>query len=225
MGKFFLLYIVFAILGNPFFAFIMVFVLFLLLDRRYTRWFPRVIRKLKKGQRLRVLRKELTLNPHHVSNKLEVGRLYADRKRFDKAIPYLKEALDRIDQHAEGLFYLGWSYLETGQAEAGIAKINEALAINPRVRYGEPYFRLAEFFEQHHDLQQALDVLKQANEAGLANAELAYRKGQLYQHLGNRQQARESFTAAIDYYHSAPKYIKKEERRWAFLARFARFRI
>lgn len=71
MGKFFLLYFILAILGNPIVALIVVLVIFLLLDRRYTRWFPRVVRKVKNGQKLRQLLKELEANPHNVTDKLE----------------------------------------------------------------------------------------------------------------------------------------------------------
>lgn len=225
MGKFFLLYFILAILGNPIVALIVVLVIFLLLDRRYTRWFPRVVRKVKNGQKLRQLLKELEANPHNVTDKLEVGRLYAERKRFEKAIPYLEGALVRIETHAEGLFYLGWSFLQTGRVDVGIAKIEEALELNPRVRYGEPYLRLAEYYRGHGDYTAALHSLQRANEAGLSSAQIEYRKGQLFTQLGNKEKASEAFNTAIQYYRTSPKYLKKEERRWALLARLARLSV
>lgn len=225
MGKFFILYFIFAILGNPITALIIVFIIFILLDRRYMRWFPRLIRKLKNGQKLRQLLREVEANPHNATDKLEVGQLYADRKHFAKAVPYLEGALERIQNHAEGLFYLGWCYCRTGRPDAGIAKIEEALALNPRVRYGEPYLRMAEYYREQGDYNKALNWLERGNEAGLSNAEMAYRKGQLLEKLGNKHQAAEAFDTAIQYYRTSPKYIKREERRWALLARLARIRI
>lgn len=225
MGKFFLIYFIIAILSNPITALIIILIIFLLLDRRYMRWFPQLIRRLKKSQKLRQLLREVEANPHNATDKLEVGRLYADRKRFTKAIPYLEEALERIHNHAEGVFYLGWCYLRTGRADAGLAKIEEALTLNPRVRYGEPYLRLAEYYREQGEYTKALNWLERGHEAGLSNAEMAYREGQLLRQLGSKHQAAQAFDTAIQYYRTSPKYIKKEERRWALLARLARFRV
>lgn len=221
MGKFFLLYFVLAILSNPLLALIIIFIIFLLVDRRYMRWFPRFMHRLKNEQRLRQLLKEVEANPHNVTEKLEIGRLYADRKRFNRAIPYLEGALGRIHRHAEGLFYLGWCYLRTGRVEAGKAYIEEALELNPRLRYGDPYLRLAEFDMEREDYKQALNSLERADEAGLSNAELEYKKGQIQQKLGHKEKASQAYERVIQLYRTSPKYIKKEERRWALLARFA----
>lgn len=223
MGKFFLIYLIFAILGNPIMALIVVVILFLLLDRRYMRWFPRLIRKLKDGQRLRQLLREIEANPHNVTDKLEIGRLYADRKRFTTAIPYLEEALERIQNHADGLFYLGLSYLHTGRESVGVDKIEEALEMNARVRYGEPYLQLAEYYKSKGNHTEALHSLQRSDEAGIANAEIEYRKGQILHKLGEKEKAANAFHSAIQYHRTAPKYLKKESRRWALLARLAKF--
>lgn len=225
MGKFFFIYLFLALFSHPITALIVVVILFLLLDRRYTRWFPMLVRKVKNGQRLRQLLREAEANPHNVTDKLEIGRLYADRNKYAAAIPYLEDALPRLQDHADGLFYLGLSYLHTGREKIGVKKINEALTINPRVRYGEPYLHLAAYYKDEGRYTEALDSLKRSDEAGVSSAEKEYRRGQLLQKLNNKEKAEEAYSAALHYYRTSPKFLKKESRWWALLARLALLRL
>lgn len=225
MSKFFGFYLLFVLFRDPLAAFIIIVLIFFLIDQRYMRLFPRSLRRLQGWKKQRQLLRELALNPYNVTDKLEVGRLYATRKRYAQGIPYLEEALARMPEHAEGLYYLGLSYLYTGREAEGLTKVEAALALNPRVRYGEPYAKVAEYFAHKNAYERALKFLERCDEAGLVNTQLAYRKGQLLKKLGRRTEAKASFEQAVQYYATSPKYIKKEERRWALRARWAKLRM
>jgi tetratricopeptide (TPR) repeat protein len=67
--------------------------------------------------------------------------------------------------------------------------------------------RAAEFIEQFRDLHSS-------------SVEAYYRLGQLYQQLGRAEDAKRAFREALDIHRGLPRYSRRQQRRWALLARF-----
>lgn len=207
--------------GNPFLAFLLLLVILYVLDRRFVGLFPSVTRPFRVRSRLRKIRQELALNPHHNSLKSEAARILIDLKRYGEAKRLLDEALEQVDDSADLKADAAICRLKLGELAEGEAMMLEALDMNPRVRYGEPYLRLGEAFAEH-DREKALGYLRKFGDLQSSSCEAYYRLGLLLRKTGKPEEARQAFREATDIYRTLPRYKKRSERRWALLARMKR---
>jgi tetratricopeptide (TPR) repeat protein len=176
-----------------------------------------VTRPFKLNRRLARAKQEIRIRPFDVSAKLEAARILMEKRRWHEALPLLQDASERMDQSAETLCELGICELKTGSVQDGERHIHEALEMNPRVKYGEPYLRLAEANASTQP-DRALQALEQFRGIHSSSCELYYRLGRLYTQLGKKQEANNAYKEAAEVYRSLPKYKRKSERRWAMLA-------
>lgn len=207
--------------GNPFVAFLILLVLLYVLERRFVGLFPSVTRPFRIRRRLRKIRQELALNPHHNSLKSEAARILIELRRYREARRLLDEALEQVDDSAELRVDAALCRLKLGELAEGEALMLEALEMNPRVRYGEPYLRLGEAFAEH-DREKALGYLRKFGDLQSSSCEAYYRLGLLLQKTGKPEEAKDAFREAVETYRSLPRYKKRSERRWALLARMKR---
>ncbi|MEW9667896.1 tetratricopeptide repeat protein [Ammoniphilus sp. 3BR4] len=199
-------------------AILLLLIIFYFLDRRYIGLFPSVTKPIREYQRARKIEQELRLNPHHTANRLELARIWMNKRKYGTAIPYLQEVYAKVEDSAEVLYELGLCYLKTGKVIEGERMILEALKDNPKLKYGEPYLELGEEFSKK-EIGKALRYLEQIRDIHSSSSETYYRLGQLYLRLGRNQEARSSFNEALEIYRSLPKYIRRKQRKWALLSR------
>jgi len=188
------------------------------LDRRFIGIFPNVFKPFQLSRRLRRVRQELSLSPHHSSLKLEAARILVEKRRYAEAIVLLDELISLVSDSAEVWFEAGRCRLKLGDLIVGESQILKALHLNPRVRYGEPYLRLGEAFADV-DQNKALKYLRQFQDIHSSSCEAYYRLGLLLEKMGQKDQAKQAYGEAMTIYQSLPKYKRKQERRWIWLAR------
>ena len=95
--------------------------------------------------------------------------------------------------------------MHTGDIPQGESDIIRALEINPRVKYGRPYLRLADAFRDS-DREKALHYLEQFHSIHSSSSEAFYLLGYMYQSLGRTEDAKKSYQESMDVYRSLPKY-------------------
>ena len=204
--------------GNPFAALLILLVILYVLERRFVGLSPSLARPVRIRRRLRKIRQELALNPHNNSLKSEAARLLIEMKRYGEAKQLLDDALKQVDDSAELRVDAAICRLKLGELPEGEALMMEALEMNPRVRYGEPYLRLAEAFADR-DREKALGYLQTFSGLQSSSCEAYYRLGVLLEKTGKPDEAKKAFREALVTYRSLPRYKKRSERRWALLAR------
>lgn len=214
MSKIFIFSILWWLLGNPFLALIVMLVILYVLDRRFVGMFPSVVKPLKRMSRIRALRRQADNSPSDMSARYDLARLLLERRRYGEARQWLEQIRHAYEDSAEYWDDLGTALLHTGDATAGEQYILKALELNPRVKYGEPYLRLASHYARH-DQQKALQVLEQFRHIQSSSCRAYYMLGQLDRSLGREQEAKQSFREAVNVYRSLPKYKKRSERGWA----------
>ncbi|WP_199624514.1 tetratricopeptide repeat protein [Paenibacillus alkalitolerans] len=217
MGKGLLFILLWWITGNPFVAILILLAIVYALDRRFVGLLPSVTRPFKLSRRLARAKQDIRLRPFDVSAKQEAARILMEKRRYREALPLLKDIAPQMDDSAEVICDLGICELKAGNVSDGERQLMRALEINPRVRYGEPYLRLAEALAGTQS-GKALEALEQIRGLHSSSCELYYRLGRLYERLGEKQQAREAYKEAAEVYRTLPKYKRKTERRWALLA-------
>lgn len=218
MGKLLVFSLLWWVLGNPFAALIVLIIIFYMLDRRFIGMTPSVLKPLKRSRRLSKLKEELRLSPHHTSTKLDIARIYMEQKKYAAALELLEQAGEVMEDSADVLSEKGICKLKLGALEEGERFILQAVELNPRVKYGDPFLKLGEAFADT-DAKKAIGYLQRFREVNSSSCEAYYLLGQLYHKLGREEEARRAFREAVELYRGLPKYKRRHERRWALLAR------
>ncbi|OUM93838.1 MAG: hypothetical protein A9Z00_02670 [Thermobacillus sp. ZCTH02-B1] len=220
MGKFILFGLLWYLLGNPFVAIIVLIVMLYILDRRFIGLSPSVVKPFRRARRIGQLRQQLALNPNDMSARMELAHLLLERKSYHEARKLLEPAAETMAHSAEYWDNLGTALLHTGSRAEGESMIRRALSINPRVKYGQPYLRLAA--ANRDQPEKALKLLEELRAIHTSSCEAYYRMGRIYQALGRREEARRAFDEAAEIYRTLPRYKRREERPWAIRSRLAR---
>lgn len=218
MSKVFLVFAIGWLTGSPIVAIIVMLILFYVLDRRFIGLTPSLFKPIGRARRLSRLRQELRLNPHLTTSKLDMARILTERKKFREAAELLEDILPVMEDSAEVRAELGICKLKLGELEEGERLLLEALEMNPRVKYGEPYLRLAEAWAEREP-DKAIRYLETFGTVNSSSCEAYYRLGQLYSRLGKKEEARRAYRETVELYRGLPKYRRRFERRWALLAK------
>lgn len=217
MGKIFGFILLWRLLGNPFLAILVLLVIVYLLDRRFVGVFPSLTKPFKRMGQVSRLRTQISMNPNDVSSKHELARLLIERKKDAEAQKLLESIASQSEDSAEFWDDLGTVYVRQGDIQKGEAYILKALEINPRVKYGRPYLRLADVYK-NSDRDKAVEYVHLFQEIQSSSCEGYYLLGMMYKALDRQAEAKAAFQESINIYRSLPKYKKRQERKWAVLS-------
>lgn len=218
MKIFFVFSLLWYLTGNPILAILILLVIVYVLDRRYVGITPNIFRPFQLNRRASRLKQELLANPHNTSAKLELARILIEKKNYRDAMAYLQQTVSVMEDSADVHYELGLCLLKLGDLSQGESLMNKALELNPRVKYGEPYLRIGEAFAVGSP-EKAVAYLEQFREVHSSSCEAYYRLGMLYRQLGRMEDAKRAFHDTLDIYNGLPRYSRRQQRRWALLAR------
>ncbi|RKP45855.1 tetratricopeptide repeat protein [Cohnella endophytica] len=205
--------------GSPIIAIIVLLIVVYALERRFIGMSPSIVRPFRRRGSISKWRRQLHLSPHDVSAKSELARLLIESKRYGQAKEILSSIESRMEHSAEYWSDLGACDLALGHAEDGEREMLRALSISPRVKYGQPYLKLAESLAKREPVK-AIGYLRQFKEVNSSSCEAYYRLGTIYADLGNREEASGAYAECLQLYRSLPKYLRRHERKWALRSFF-----
>ncbi|QHW33511.1 tetratricopeptide repeat protein [Paenibacillus rhizovicinus] len=217
MFKVLLFFLLWRLTGSPILAVIVFLIILYVLERRYVGLTPSIVRPLRRMSTIKRLRQQIAMNPNDVPAKHELARLLIERKRYAEAKAWLMPLQDALENSAEFWDDLGACLLQLGELEAAEASIGNALSINPRVKYGTPYLRLASIYAKK-DPQKAIGYLQAFRGIHSSSIEAYYKLAEIYTLLGQRDEAKRMFAECGTIYRSLPRYKKRQERKWALRA-------
>ena len=134
----------FYILGNPITAILVLLLILYVLDRRFVGVSPSIAKPIKRARNITKLRKQIAVSPSDVSSRMSRKIAYGASQILGEALELLESIKSSLEDSAEYWDDLGNARLHTGHIAQGEADILHALEINPRVKYGRPYLRLAD---------------------------------------------------------------------------------
>lgn len=214
---FFLFGLLWALLGNPFAAILVLLVVLYVLERRFIGLSPSIVRPFRRRSAIAKWKRQLHMSPHDVSAKNELARLLIENRSYAEAREILLGIREVSEHSAEFWNDLGTCELALGRLEEGDRAMRKALAISPRVKYGQPYLRLAEAWSKK-DPAKALADLEAFREVNSSSCEAYYRLGTLYAELGKQEEAASAFRECRELYAALPAYLKRKERKWYLLS-------
>lgn len=159
------------------------------------------------------------MNPHHTSHKQELAGILMGKRQYAQALPYIQQVHEIIPDSPEVLYQLGLCHMKLGNVEEGERLILKALDANPMLRYGEPYLALGEVYS-HRDAAKALHYLERIRDIHSSSVETYYHLGKLFLKLDRQPEAKAAFKEARQIYRSLPKYLRRQQRKWAWLSWF-----
>lgn len=175
-------------------------------------------------QAVRALNRTLTTNPHDLTARSELGWLLVRLGRDGDALEMLGPVVERYPELAGPRADLGLALLRSGQVEGGERHLREALALDPKLRYGEPLLRWADAILRRDDAGTAIRLLEEHRELHSSSVEGLYKLARAYLASGDASKAREALEAALAAYRTAPRFKRRTERRWWLATHMLRWR-
>jgi tetratricopeptide (TPR) repeat protein len=219
IGKFLIFYLILRITGNPFLAIIVLLAIYYFVDRRYIGLLPSVMKPFRRRRRMAQLRRQIQLNPHDSPAKQYLAEAYIEVKQYNSALRLLEDLPKQMQDFPDVLYNTGLCHLNLGEVDRGEALILKALSLDKKLKYGEPYLKLAAAIADTN-AKRAKEYLKTFQEQNVSSCESYYRLGQLEQLFGNSMEARAAWQNCLDTYRALPRFRRRMERRWAVFAFF-----
>jgi tetratricopeptide (TPR) repeat protein len=209
--------------GNPVLAFVVVLVVSAAGYGYVSGRLFRIPRIVDRWLTIRELDRTLRSNPHDASAQADLGRLLVEAGQPARALSHLEAAHARAPEVPETTYYLGAARLRVGDARRGRPLIEEALARDPRLGYGEPHLRLADYYLGHGEPAEALPHLERFVEMHASSVEGQYKLARTYLATDRPDLARAALDEAARAYEAAPRFKRREERLWRLRAGWLRY--
>ncbi|REK69389.1 tetratricopeptide repeat protein [Paenibacillus paeoniae] len=202
------------LLGNPIIAVVVLLLILYALDRRFIGLTPSLWKPFKRRSRISKLRQHIASSPSDVSSKHDLARLLIESKKFKEASTVLEPLQGTLADSAEYWDDLGHSYLQQGNIEKGEAYTLQSLKLNPKVKYGAPYLRLAAA-RMKKNPEQALHALQAFQNIHSSSCEAYYKLATIYKEMNRIEESKLAAQEGLRLYKALPRYRKRSERKWA----------
>jgi len=214
--KTFGLYLIISMLTrNPLLALLIVFLIYVFIDRTFIGILPDFAAPLRRRQRLGRLQREVEVNPYNANAQMELGELYFEHGDYKKAVYQLQKALVKMENSALAHYYLGASLLHLERA-AGLQNLTKALAINPKVAQGYPYLYLLKYGGKD-SLASAEEL--QDNLLRYGSVGTFFEAGKYFKRAGQPKLAAKFFQEVLDIYRISAPGMRRRLRRKALYAK------
>ena len=224
MGRLLLFGLITWVTGSPLLALVVVLVI---TATSYGYLFGRLFqipRAVNRWLAIRELDRAVRTNPHDATAQADLGRLLIQAGQPGRAVAHLEVARARAPEVAENTYYLGAARLRLGDGAGGRPLIEEALARDPRLGYGEPHLRLGDYYLERGQAAEALAHLERFTELHASSVEGRYKLACAYLAAGRADRARAALDDAVRAYRGAPGFKRREERIWRLRAGWLRWR-
>jgi tetratricopeptide (TPR) repeat protein len=185
----------------------------------------RAPRALERWAGIRQLERAVATNPHDAAARADLGRLLVEAGRPARALPHLEAAVARAPEVSETLYYLGAARLRLGDLAGGRLLVEQALARDPKLRYGEPHLALADYFLARGQPAEALPHLERFTAIHASSVEGRYKLARAALAAGEPERARAALDEAVAVYRGAPAFKRREGRLWRLKAAWLRRRV
>ena len=185
----------------------------------------RIPRVIDRWLTIRELDRAVGTNPHDATARADLGRLLVEAGDPARAVSHLEAAHTRAPEVAETAYYLGAARLRLGDEARGRPLIEAALARDPRLGYGEPHLRLADYYLDHGQAAAALPHLERFTDMHASSVEGQYKLARACAATGQPDRARAALDEAVRAYRGAPRFKRREERSWRLRAAWLRWTL
>jgi tetratricopeptide (TPR) repeat protein len=214
MGRFFLFAFLAWLTGNPLLAVLIVVALAVPGWLAGSRFALRLTRRMRAAGEAGRLKRALEVNPHDAKARVDLAGILVRRAKYREARSAVEPVFSRVEDLPEAHYALGLSLLHEGEVERGRALIERALALSPKLGYGEPSLRLGDFHADRKEWELAAERYRHATEIYSSSVEAWYKLGRALAESGKHGEARAALQEALTSYRTAPWYRRTDDRPW-----------
>jgi tetratricopeptide (TPR) repeat protein len=183
------------------------------------RWLPDPYVYLRHSRRMRSLAVDVGANPANVTARRDLARLWLLRRRPRRALPLVKQALERDPESVELRYLHGVCLLLAGDHEPAIAELVEVVQRDPRYLYGEPYLRAADALARARRWEDAEEALEHLLKVNGSSVEGYVKLARVRRKLGNASGAAQAQREAKSVYAQLPRFQRRRQLAWYLRAR------
>ncbi|MFI5302430.1 MAG: tetratricopeptide repeat protein [Polyangiales bacterium] len=177
-------------------------------------WLPDPVLWVRTSGRIRALERQVLVNPANITARRDLAKLWLARRRGKKALKVVDEALARDATSAELHFLRGLALQRVGDLDGAIPEFAEAVNLDPRFGYGEPYLRCGEVLMAQQRWEDAEDALERFVDIHVSNVEGWYKLARVRQLRGDRVGARKALMEARSGYRFARGAYRRRYLGW-----------
>lgn len=182
------------------------------------RWLPDPYLFFKYGGRIRSLRIDIAANPDNVVARRELAAIYLEKRRPRAALTLIEEALAR-DAAAPELIYLhGRALLGARRYEQAVERLLAAVALEPKLAYGEPLLKAGDALARLGRLAEAEDAYARVVHINRSTVEARCKLGLVRAARKEPEGAKAAFADARDTFRQLPTFQRRKQWWWALRA-------
>lgn len=178
------------------------------------RWIPDPISYVRHAGRVRSLQSQVDINPANAVARAQLGEIWLAKRRPRRAIPMFEQALERDAGSAELKYLLGVARLRGGDAEGALTPLSEALAKEPKVRYGSAYLAIGDALATVGRLDEAIDAFERFLKINTSSLEGYAKLAAARSRKGDEPGARDARTQAFETYRVLPPFQRRKQLGW-----------
>lgn len=174
---------------------------------------------LKTRQRVLQLEASVSLNPENAVARRDLAMLHLERRRPRRARSLLEEALRRHPEgSAEIAFLLGVAHLQSGDGLNARARLQEAIANDHRIRYGEAHLRYGDACRLLNENEAARAAYERFVAINSSSVEGLVRLAAVEKALGHADAAARHRAEARATFRDVPAFRRRGQWLWAVRA-------
>jgi tetratricopeptide (TPR) repeat protein len=164
--------------------------------------------------RISALRRQIEANPANVTARRDLAGIYLERLRPGAALLLVEQALARFPDDAELLYLRGLSLFRLGRHEDALAPLVRAVAIDPRVRRGQPYLVAGDALMQLERAEQAVDSYERFVDANGSSIEGHVKLARAHGAAKDAPARKRSLDEALATWAQIPGYARRNQLGW-----------
>jgi tetratricopeptide (TPR) repeat protein len=183
------------------------------------RWLPDPYLALKHRARIRKLTVEARTNPGNVTARRDLAAIWLEKRRPQRALPLVDEALARDPGSPELLFLRGLADLYLKRPEPALESFLGVVHANPSFRYGEAYLRAADALVAMNRVEDAEDALERYLKINSSSLEALFKLARVRKARNDAAGAEKARADLRDVWHLLPSFQRRLQLGWYLRAR------
>lgn len=164
--------------------------------------------------RISALRRQIEANPANVTARRDLAAIYLERLQPGAALTLLDQALARFPDDAELLYLRGLALVRRGKHEEALSPLVRAVAIDPRVRFGQPYLVAGDALTALGRTEQAIDSYERFVDANGSSLEGHVKLARAHAAAKDAAASRKSLDEALSTWAQIPGYARRSQVGW-----------
>lgn len=219
MGKWFQWFLLSQLTGSPLGALAILVVAWWALDRFTLRILPDPLRGFGRWRRADKLRRQIADNPADRRARMELADILVQQRRYQAAYEILGPNVAAKDRDPDTLFLYALAARGNGKPEEAESLLSEVHASAPDFKLSQVKLELGEVLLKKGEAASAAALLAQYLEKRRSSVRARVLLAQAKEKLGDLSLAKQLKSEAWTAYVGLPRYLRRDERLWAWRAK------